>query len=916
MAEPAGGGGAIVVSRLGTQLFLTGATPVAAGLRNFQQSGDEAAGSMLRLRTSLLYLSFGLLAAGGMLAQVGRRLDDLKDKMTSTFAEIDYRATQVSTVLEGTGQVSDNVRDKMMDLGRQTEYTAQQAGDAMMRLAMAGFSTEEAMGAAGPTLMLATIGMIDVERAADIATGTLNSFGMIAEHAGNAANALQESVAMLAHAATDSMTNVEELGQALKFVGSVAELLGVEMSEAIGFLMIAADNMHRAGIAGRALRMSLLRTAQAIGLQTTGVRMAREVIAKYNIELADADGNMKGLADQVDELNDKLSELTDTQMTAALAQLEGTRAAAQWTAVINEGRRAIEAERLEVEKSGDVYDVMTAKYRTAGDYLREQQMELEAAASKEALYRAGIKDINEQLEQWRKEIDETGAVSADFSDTMGLTIEQQAQITELLIMSADNTKLWTDAVRSASIASVQWEDRLQTLYGTQMILKSSVETLYASLAEHLAPMMMKINELFRDLSDMLSALPKPVLKILGFIVVFGAIFATLASKILMTFGSLMMFAAAMMYTNKQVTAGRRELNRLTFAEAINQRQTDSSTASMGLFAIGLRVVRNSLVRTTAAMWLWIKAHAVFMVKTAGLIALLYFMVRAWKEGQTAVLAFATAIMVLYTRYVWLNTLQGQILIQKMKMLALSIREKFASWASAAAKRAETISLANQTAAYWENYAARQGLMSVTWRQTSGEAIGVHMINMKTGALVRSIPVTTAATAANYSLAASIWAVAWPLLLVMAVVMGAFYLLKKFKKGTSEASEGMEDMSDSSLRTRRTIQDQNEYYKSMYARSDVPDYFAAGAKHIRESMQRISGDVTAMPGMAGPDLGDRFRRARVAPGRALKAEVNVDMSRMQVGSIRDAEVIQSAIREAIAKSTEQLKWEISRELEAT
>ena len=55
-------------------------------------------------------------------------------------------------------------------------FSAKEAGDALRYLSMAGLSTEQATKALPTTLSLATAGMIDLGRAADISSDIMTAF--------------------------------------------------------------------------------------------------------------------------------------------------------------------------------------------------------------------------------------------------------------------------------------------------------------------------------------------------------------------------------------------------------------------------------------------------------------------------------------------------------------------------------------------------------------------------------------------------------------------------------------------------------------------------------------------------------------------------------------------------------------------
>jgi TP901 family phage tail tape measure protein len=122
-------------------------------------------------------------------------------------------------------------------------------------LAMAGFDTNQIISALPGTLELAAAGNLDLARAADIASNVLTGYGLQAEEVGRVND-------VLALASISANTNVEQLGNAFKFVAPVAAAMGVTIEESAAAIGIMSDAGIQGEMAGTALRNILAELAK------------------------------------------------------------------------------------------------------------------------------------------------------------------------------------------------------------------------------------------------------------------------------------------------------------------------------------------------------------------------------------------------------------------------------------------------------------------------------------------------------------------------------------------------------------------------------------------------------------------------------------------------------------------------------
>ena len=133
---------------------------------------------------------------------------------------------EMSRVKAITGAVGKEFKDLerlAKTLGSTTFFSGTQAAEGIRFLAMAGLETDDIFKVLPSTLNLARVGMIDLGRAADIATNILSGMSLPAEEA-------QRVIDVMAKAVTSANLNIEELGRGMR----VAAPLGAGLRRAAG----------------------------------------------------------------------------------------------------------------------------------------------------------------------------------------------------------------------------------------------------------------------------------------------------------------------------------------------------------------------------------------------------------------------------------------------------------------------------------------------------------------------------------------------------------------------------------------------------------------------------------------------------------------------------------------------------------
>ena len=190
----------------------------------------------------------------------------------------------MGAITGATGAEFDALREQAKQLGSTTKFTASEAAEGMSFLAMAGFDTVEIMKAMPGVLDLASAGAMDLATASDIASNILTGFGKDASE-------INHLVDVMAKTFTSSNTNLMQLGFAMKYVAPVAAGMGVSLEETSAIIGMLSDAGIQASMAGTTLR----------GIMTT----LGEASTELGFRLKDANGNLRPMAEILDELVEK-----------------------------------------------------------------------------------------------------------------------------------------------------------------------------------------------------------------------------------------------------------------------------------------------------------------------------------------------------------------------------------------------------------------------------------------------------------------------------------------------------------------------------------------------------------------------------------------------------------------------------------
>lgn len=167
-------------------------------------------------------------------------------------------------------------------------FTTAETAAAGYYTGLAGWDLTQASEAMHGLIVGAEAFGIDMNKSTDIVTDVVSQFGMEAGDALQIVNTLSAGI-------SNTNTNVEQLYNALKYVGPVAHAMGYDLESTVTLLGIFGDNAIKSGMAGTSLRNIFQRIATNAGQTQKDLGALSIVTEKLGVDFFDTEGNTRDL---------------------------------------------------------------------------------------------------------------------------------------------------------------------------------------------------------------------------------------------------------------------------------------------------------------------------------------------------------------------------------------------------------------------------------------------------------------------------------------------------------------------------------------------------------------------------------------------------------------------------------------------
>ena len=271
-------------------------TKFTRALRNAENQLNQFGSKLREIGQGMM--SVGLVAAAPMALS------------TKMFASFDDQMRATKAVTNATAAEFEAMTEKAKYLGRTTSYTASQVAGAMTELGRMGFSPGEINASIQSILDLARATGTGLSEAALIASGTLRAFNLDA-------GKMSDVVDILTATANNSAQTLTDLGESMKYAAPVAAEFGMSLRDTAKALGTMAQFTIKGSMAGTSLRNILLRMAN---------KSTQKILTGIGVSVADVAGNMRPLADILNDVGVALGKVPQVERLGLLDQIFGMRA--------------------------------------------------------------------------------------------------------------------------------------------------------------------------------------------------------------------------------------------------------------------------------------------------------------------------------------------------------------------------------------------------------------------------------------------------------------------------------------------------------------------------------------------------------------------------------------------------------------
>ena len=232
-------------------------------------------------------------------------------------AEFEVAVSQIAATLGKTTEEVQDLREKALEMGASTNYTATQAAEGLNILAMSGYDAQQSMAMIEDVLHLAAAGSMDMASAAGYVSGAMKGFQD--ETKGSAYYA-----DLMAKGATLANTNVQQLGEAMSGGAAVAASYG-QSAESMTLSLLRLAEQGEVGSGAATALNAAMRNLYAPTDQ------AAKALGELGVSAFTSSGEYRDFNEVVNELNGALNEVgedglpkyTDAQKVAMAQTIFG-----------------------------------------------------------------------------------------------------------------------------------------------------------------------------------------------------------------------------------------------------------------------------------------------------------------------------------------------------------------------------------------------------------------------------------------------------------------------------------------------------------------------------------------------------------------------------------------------------------------
>lgn len=299
---------------------------ISGFLAGLKQANEEAEKQTKNLATKF----------GGNLTNAGKTLTTAGTTLTKNVSvpllgvgaagikvamEFEKGMSEVKAISGATGKDFDDLRNKAIDLGSDTAFSAKEVAAGMTEMAKAGWNSQQILDGMGGVLNAAAASGESLATVSTIVADTVTGFGLEAKESTRVAD-------LLTQAANSGTIGITDLGESFKYIAPIAGSMGLEIEDVTTALAAMSKSGIKGSQAGTSLRTVLTRMVKP----TKDVSSAMK---ELGINITNKDGSFKSLDTIVSDLRGSFSGLTDKQKAYYATVLAGQEGMSGLLSILN-----------------------------------------------------------------------------------------------------------------------------------------------------------------------------------------------------------------------------------------------------------------------------------------------------------------------------------------------------------------------------------------------------------------------------------------------------------------------------------------------------------------------------------------------------------------------------------------------------
>ena len=261
-----------------------------------------------------------------------------------TYQSFEEEMSTVAGITGATGKKLEALKNAAKQAGQTTWATATESAQALEYMSLAGWTSEQSIGALNSMLQAAKISGLDLGASTDLVTDSMSAMGLSVDQ-------LSHYLDVTVKANNVANTTSSALMEAILGCAGAAKTNGISLETLSTALSVFANNGLKGTQAGTAMNSILVRMTSNDKALTEMSRLGVNAFDKQT-------GAFRNMGDILKDLQAKMSQMTDAERDASLKAIAGTNYYSQFAYLLDSVSSAAEG-------TAGSWDVLTDKLNNA-----------------------------------------------------------------------------------------------------------------------------------------------------------------------------------------------------------------------------------------------------------------------------------------------------------------------------------------------------------------------------------------------------------------------------------------------------------------------------------------------------------------------------------------------------------------------